>query len=238
MIVSIMQPYFFAYIGYFQLIAQCDIFVFHDDVQYMKGGWVNRNRILQNGSASWITFPVQRGAHDLAINRRTFQLIPDTKCKLLRQIHASYAQAPRFPEVFPFVEEIVACPCSNVADFNINLIKRICDRLGLRTRFVIASQLVPDNQLTGQARVIDLCLRLGATRYVNPVGGLALYQASRFAACGLELAFLKSIESPYPQFSGRPFVPFLSIIDVLMFNSDLDIAAQLARFQLLQTDTA
>ncbi len=72
MIVSIMQPYLFPYIGYFQLMASADIFVFHDDVQYIKGGWVNRNRILSSGEPCWVTLPVAARAHRLNINQRGY----------------------------------------------------------------------------------------------------------------------------------------------------------------------
>jgi WbqC-like protein family len=88
MIVSIMQPYFFPYIGYFQLAACSDIFVFHDDVQYIKGGWVNRNRILRDGQPRWLTLPVRKGASRLTIQQRQYQLDEPVTARVLRRVEA------------------------------------------------------------------------------------------------------------------------------------------------------
>jgi hypothetical protein len=123
MIISIMQPYFFPYIGYFQLIAQSDVFVFYDDVQYIKGGWVNRNRILRNGEPCWLTLPVRKEAFRLAINQRSYELERATVGRVLRRIAAAYLKAPRFEVIFPCVEELVNFGDANVAAFNMNLIE-------------------------------------------------------------------------------------------------------------------
>lgn len=235
MIVSIMHPYFFPYIGYFQLIAQSDVFILFDDVQYINRGWVNRNRILRNGEPCWLTFPVRKGSSHLAINQRYYQLEQADVERILRRIEAAYRPAPHFATVFPFVEELMNFGDANVAAFNVNLIERIAARLGIRTRFVLSSAMVKDDSLAGQERVIDMCRRLGATRYVNPVGGARLYAAERFAASGMNLSFLQPAPAAYPQF-GQPPVPDLSIIDVLMFNGDETVARLLHNYRLLTPD--
>jgi WbqC-like protein family len=231
MIVSIMHPYFFPYIGYFQLIFQSDIFVLSDDAQYINLGWVNRNRILRNGEPCWFTFPVRKGSSHLKINQRSYLLDRATIGRLLRRLEAAYRKAPHFEAIFPVVEELLSFGDANVAAFNINLIERIAARLGIATRFVLSSTMANDNSLAGQERVIDMCRRLGATHYVNPVGGLRLYTAERFAAAGMTLSFLKAGLSAYPQFEHSP-VPGLSIIDVLMFNSDEAVARLLRDYRL------
>lgn len=237
MIVSIMQPYFFPYAGYFQLIAQSDVFVFYDDVQYIKGGWINRNRILRNGAPCWLTLPVRKAASHLPINRRGYQLDRGAAGQLLRRIEAAYREAPHFAAVFPFIAELLRFGDANVAAFNVNLVERIAARLGLRTRFALSSAMAKDDGLIGQDRVIDMCRRLGATEYVNPVGGARLYAAERFAAAGMRLSFLQPGVSAYPQFGADP-VPDLSIIDVMMFNGDEAIACLLQDFRLLRPDAA
>src|SRR6185437_10468430 len=123
MIIGIMQPYFFPYIGYFQLIAHCDVFVLHDDVQYIKGGWINRNRILVNHRAVWITFPVLRAAHHCNIRDRYYSSDPEDRNRLLRRIAGAYRTSPCFGQVYPLIEEIMAFRNTNVAAFNTNLIQ-------------------------------------------------------------------------------------------------------------------
>jgi hypothetical protein len=231
MIISIMQPYFFPYIGYFQLIFQSEIFVVHDDVQYIKGGWVNRNRILRNGEPCWVTLPVRKGSSRLVINQRYYQLERTDVMRVLRRIEAAYRKAPHFDATFPLIEELLNFGNANVAAFNVNLIERIAARLAIRTRFVLSSAMVKNDVLAGQERVIDMCRRLGATHYVNPIGGVRLYRPDRFAAAGIELSFLQTVASPYPQFGQTP-VPDLSIIDILMFNSDQSVARLLRKYRL------
>src|ERR1700676_2987667 len=166
MIVSIMQPYFFPYIGYFQLIFHSDIFVLSDDVQYIKLGWVNRNRILRNGKPCWVTLPVRKGSSHLAINQRYYQLERTDVVRVLRRVEAAYRRAPGFDATFPLIEELLNFSDANVTTFNVNLIERIAARLSIGTRFVLSSAMVKDGSLTGQERVVDMCRRLGATHYV------------------------------------------------------------------------
>jgi hypothetical protein len=234
MILSIMQPYFFPYIGYFQLIAHSDVFVVHDDVQYIKGGWVNRNRLRRGGQACWITLPVLKGAHNLAINQRFYQLDPPNVRRLLRRIESYYRSAPRFDEIFPLLQDIVTLRITNVASFNLHAINRLATYLDIHTRLVVSSELSKDEHLTGQERVIDICKRLGATHYVNPIGGLKLYQPERFAREGIDLGFLESVLPSDPHFEGAT-VPYLSIIDTLMFNTNEAIAAILKAYRIIRT---
>ncbi len=231
MIVSIMQPYFFPYIGYFQLAACSDIFVFHDDVQYIKGGWVNRNRILRDGQPRWLTLPVRKGASRLTIQQRQYQLDEPVTARVLRRVEASYSKAPRFSAVFPLVEKLIKLANANVADFNDNLIERITAELGGRPKFIRSSELDKQSHLAGQERVVHICQRLGATHYVNPIGGTRLYDADRFARASIGLSFLEPAEITYPQFGDAP-VPNLSIIDVLMFNDAERVARMLKQYQL------
>jgi hypothetical protein len=236
-IVSIMQPYFFPYLGYFQLIAQSDIFVFYDDVQFIKRGWVHRNRILRDGQACWVTLPVVRVRehYNFAINERRYRLDPADISRLLRQIETAYRKAPRFREIFPLMQEIMEFRNANIAAFNVNLISRIAAHLGLRARLLLSSDICKDEQLIGQDRIIDICKRLGATRYVNAVGGARLYQAERFEHEGLDLRFLEVGTSVYPEHK-QGGLPFLSIIHTLMFSSVEVVAGMLNDCRLVRFD--
>ena len=229
---AIMQPYFFPYIGYFQLISASDLFVLHDDVQYITGGWVNRNRILLNGEDRMITFPVQKAAHSMPINERSY--VGDNKGlrRFVNQIKQAYAKAPDYQQVFPLFEELLTYHDRNVARFNENLIRRICDFVGITTRIVNSSGLDKDNSLKGQDRVLDICQRVGATDYTNPVGGVGLYHQAAFEARGITLRFLSAQDERYPQLGGQ-WIPFLSIIDVLMFNSRAEVQRLLGKYRLL-----
>src|SRR5690242_7195515 len=102
-----MQPYFLPFLGYFQLIQGADIFVIHDDVQYIKGGWINRNRILVNGAPSWITIPVLKASHRLCINQREYHLDQRIIERILRRIEGAYRHAPLFKEGFSLVQKIM-----------------------------------------------------------------------------------------------------------------------------------
>jgi hypothetical protein len=210
-----MQPYLFPYLGYFQLMATSDVFVSHDDVQYIKGGWINRNRILRNGVAEWITLPVVHAPHDRPINERQYSALPRSRAKLLRQLNAEYRKAAHFAPTMELVESALSIDEPNVARLNGHVLKEIAAAIGIRTPILESSQLDFDHALKGADRVAAICRSVGATVYLNPVGGTNLYSSTFFAARQLELRFLNPQAIPYPQ--GREgFVPWLSIIDALM----------------------
>lgn len=231
-VMAIMQPYFFPYLGYFQLINQVENFIFHDNVQYIKAGWINRNRILRARKGVWLSFPVLAAPHTRSIDQRFYQPTISNKLRLLHAIKQSYCKSPYFSEIFPLLQQIMSFNDANVANFNINLICRLAQHLKISSKFIRASDMVPNNSLKGQARVIDLCQRSGAKRYINPIGGTKLYQSSAFAEAGIDLGFLKPTIAEYQQFD-PVFVPDLSIIDVMMFNHPEQIAVMLNQCQLM-----
>jgi hypothetical protein len=231
MIVALMQPYFFPYIGYFQLMAACDLFVVRDDVQFIAGGWVNRNRILVDGKARWISMPVVRASHQLPIARRRYALNHPAAARIRRRIEAAYRQAPHFEETIAIVDHVLACDDSNVATFNTRLVMLIAERLGIHTP-VRRGTDIGGIGVTGEARVIEICVSVGASDYVNPLGGAHLYDPERFSEAGLSLRFLRPWTPLYPQFEAAP-VAALSIIDVLMFNDAARTAEMLHGYTLV-----
>ena len=214
MIVGIMQPYFFPYIGYFQLILHSDIFVFHDDVQYIKGGWINRNRIVSNNRLSWLTFPVFDASHDRFISDRHYVADQKARNRLLRRIAAAYRSAPRFKETYPLLQEIMGFADTNVVRFNVHLASRIAAYLDICTPLLLSSTLLKDSKLRGQERVIEICKCLSATHYVNPSGGRKLYDRGQFSRAGIELGFLES--AALTDNNLREFTAPMSIIHDLM----------------------
>ncbi|MFS8063614.1 MAG: WbqC family protein [Luteimonas sp.] len=232
--VALMQPYFFPYLGYFQLMHAVDCFVFYDDAQFMKGGWVNRNRLLVDGRPGWWTFPVVHASHRLPICGREYRSAPAQTARLIAQVEHAYRLAPHFGSMFPRIAGYLGSPQSNVAAFNQAHLESLARDMGLRCRFLASSELVPGTTLGGQAKVIEICRALGATHYINSPGGQALYDADVFADAGLQLGFLHPRPEPYPQF-GQPHAASLSIVDALMFNDPEHMRQLLRQYDLSET---
>jgi len=214
---GIMQPYFFPYIGYFQLIAAVDKFIIYDNIKYTKKGWINRNRMLQNGKDVMFSLPLKSDSDYLTVCER--DLATDfNRDKLLNQIKGAYRRAPYFATTFPLVEEIVRHGDANLFRFLHHSIVKTCKYLGITTEIRIASGLAIDHNLKNQTKVLALCEAVGASTYVNAIGGMELYSKETFRAKGIDLQFIQAKPLEYPQFDNQ-FVPWLSIIDVMMFNS-------------------
>jgi hypothetical protein len=211
-----MQPYFMPYIGYFQLIAAVDLFIIYDNIQYTKKGWINRNRILRNGKDAMISLPLKSDSASLDVVER--RLAEDFEPrKLMAQLAGAYHAAPFFRETFPLIEEVLLFDDPNLFRFNLNSIEKTCAHLSIATSIRSASSFNIDHGLKAQDKVLALCAAAGADIYINPIGGLSLYSKSEFQERGFELRFLRSDPFDYAQFDA-PFVPWLSIIDVMMFN--------------------
>lgn len=213
---AIMQPYFLPYIGYWQLIAAVDTFVIYDNIKYTKKGWINRNRLLRDGEPVTFSLPIAAGPDSLDVVERELAPSLDRR-KLLAQFQGAYAKAPYFAEVLPLLREIIEYPEQNLYRYVRHSVDRLCSHLGLQTRIVVSSDVPIDHDLRAQDKVLALCKSLGASEYINPIGGTELYERAVFADHELRLSFLRATPFEYPQF-GKVFVPWLSIIDLLMFN--------------------
>ncbi len=214
--VAIMQPYFFPYIGYFQLIASVDLFIVYDNIKYTKKGWINRNRMLKNGKDVMFSLSLKSDSDFLDVRDR--ELAADfSRDKLLDQISGAYRRAPYFAQTFPLIEQVVRHKEHNLFKFIHHSIVRACEHLGISTEIRISSDIPIDHDLKNQDKVLALCATVGADTYVNAIGGMELYSRDEFRARSIELKFIKSKPLEYAQF-GNEFVPWLSIIDVMMFN--------------------
>ncbi|NDV95260.1 hypothetical protein D0T84_10040 [Dysgonomonas sp. 521] len=229
--IGIMQPYFLPYIGYFQLLNAVDKYVIYDNIQYTKKGWINRNRILQNGKDLMITIPLEKDSDYLDIKDRSVSKNFDKK-KLLNQIREPYRKAPYFETVMPLIEDIVNFQEENLAYYIFNSIDKIRDYLGIDTELIVSSTIDMDHSLKGQDKVLALCKALGAKEYYNAVGGQSLYNKEDFAREGINLSFISSNPIEYKQFSNE-FVPWLSILDVMMFNPVEEIQNMLNEYKLI-----
>jgi hypothetical protein len=230
---GIMQPYFLPYIGYFQLINAVDKYVVYDDVNFIKGGWINRNKILSQGNLLTINIPTNGASSFKKINEID---VGEKKERLLKTIEQEYKKAPFYKETFSLLSDIISYNNKNLAIFLANSITKISQHLEIQTEFIISSSIKKDNELKGKNKVISICNLLEATEYYNAIGGINLYSESEFKDHGIKLSFLKTNEIFYRQFKNS-FVPSLSIVDVMMFNSIGDIKKMLHNYSLVSKET-
>jgi WbqC-like protein len=231
---AIMQPYLFPYIGYFQLMHAVDRFVIADDLAFIKQGWINRNRILVNGTASYFTVPVKRHPADALISDVDIDEGQGDRrwpATLLRTVANFYRRAPSFDAVFPMVERVIGGPFTKIADMARASLREVRGYLGIGAEIVDSSARYGNAHLKGQNRVIDTCRIERATDYVNAIGGMTMYSREAFLANGIRLHFVCSDPIEYPQFRA-PFVPSLSVIDLLMFNTPEQARELLTRYRL------
>lgn len=229
---AIMQPYFFPYIGYWQLINAVDRFVIYDDVNYIKGGWINRNRLLINGEPRYITVPLEQSSSHKLICDIVMRKSPLWRNKLVRMIEITYRKAPCFDEVFPVVEKLIRHQTDSLSDYLSNQLQTLSSFMGIDTRFVLSSRCYNNKEFTRQERILDICKHEAATVYVNLQGGRALYDTESFRNSGMDLRFMVTRPIPYKQ-RAEGFVPSLSIIDVLMENGPSEIKCHLDAFDLI-----
>lgn len=227
---GIMQPYFLPYIGYWQLINAVDSFVIYDNIQYTKKGWFNRNRFLLNGKDSLFTIPLKKDSNFLDVNERIIS--PDfNKRKLLSQLQNAYAKAPYKKEIMPFIEDIINYQNDNLFQYIYNSVAKIVDFLDINTNITVSSTININHEYKSKDKVIALCKALNAKTYINPIGGTKLYNKAEFEENGINLKFIKTNQIEYKQFN-NVFVPNLSIIDVLMFNSKEEVKEMLNQYKL------
>lgn len=228
-----MQPYFFPYLGYFQLVSSVEKFVFYDDVSYIKQGWINRNRINLNGEPWTFSIPIAK--------QSSFRQIRETKIsnhlpwreRTLKTIMQAYRRSPYFMTVFPIIEEVFNGPADSIAELAKQSVLRVSKYLSLQTFFQDSSVAYNNQDLRAEERVIDICLKEKASRYVNLVGGQELYGRDHFSREGIDLCFLQMKPIHYLQQSTHPFIPGLSIIDVLMNNSKDQLKYLIQSYEIL-----
>ena len=230
--VAIMQPYFLPYIGYFQLIKAVDTFVLYDDVNYINKGWINRNNILVNGKAFMFTIPLKEASQNKLINQIELSDDPKWRTKLLQTVGQSYKKASHFNVVYPILERVLNGASVRVSDLIFESIQEINQYLGITTTIVRSSEIYQNQNLKAQERIIDICGQENAKLYINPIGGQELYDQATFEKQSMTLRFIRTKPIVYKQFQ-NDFVPFLSILDVLMFCDVAEINNFLDLYELV-----
>lgn len=226
-----MQPYLFPYFGYFQLIQHVDKFILLDDVNYINKGWINRNNILLNSSSHLFTIPLSGASQNKLINELSVLDEFKWKNKFLKLIQTAYSKSPEYNKIFALIEKIIQFPSINLSSYILNSIHLLCQTLNIETMIIPSSEVYNNKILKAEKRILDICLKEGATEYINPIGGLGLYEKNEFEQNGIKLKFFTSEIKPYKQFNSE-FVPYLSVIDTLMFLSVKEINSKNKEFSL------
>lgn len=231
--IAIMQPYLFPYLGYFQLIEAVDTFVIYDDVQFMKGSWINRNRIQIDDQPHSFSMPVEKPSQNRLILEHLRYQPERWNDRFLKTLNRTYAGTPFYENTFALVKSILKCESIDLSSFLQNSLQKLSTHLGLKVRWKCSSTHHDRTiSLGGEERVLEICKKENADHYVNLPGGKDLYEKDTFDAFGLRLSFLQPKLLPYADDTGRPFLPALSILDFLMWVPPEEYALHLESYEL------
>ena len=230
--IAIVQPYFFPYLGYFQLINEVDQFVVYDDVNFMKKKWINRNNILIKGKPNFFVVPLKKISQNKLIKDVEIDSSSNWKTKTLKKVEMAYQKAPHFKKAFYLIENVVNQNQTHISKLAFKSLQEICNYLDITTYLKPSSVIYENSHLKSQDRIIDICNKENADHYINPIGGINLYSEESFLKHKIHLSFLKPGIVSYTQFKQK-FVPHLSILDTIMFNDVGTIHNLLKSFQLI-----
>lgn len=229
---AIMQPYFFPYLGYFQMFNAVDKFVLLDDVNFIMRGYINRNSILLNGKAHKFSIPLEKPSQNKLINETKLNFSLKDKENFLKTIQLAYKKAPFYNDFYPILKSIVLHEDNDLTKYIKISFEKVKEYLNLNTEILVSSEIQKDNSLKAQDRIIEINKQLNTSTYINAIGGQELYNKEDFKAVAIELKFIKMKPVEYKQFKNE-FVPNLSMIDVLMFNSIENILDMLNKYELV-----
>ena len=232
--IAIMQPYIFPYIGYFHLIHAADKFVFLDDVNYINRGWINRNRIIAPDKKTdhLFTIPLEKTSQNKKINEiRLHENFVKWRDTFRKTFEAGYKSAPYYENARAIVFSLLDStgPGKPIADLARKSVKSCSEYLGLKKEWVDSSSKYNNAELKKGARLIDICKQEDTNHYINAIGGQEIYTKEAFAADGIQLSFVKSDLKPYRE----PFLPGLSIIDLIAYCDPETLQEQIVSYSLL-----
>lgn len=225
MTLGIMQPYFMPYLGYFALIKHVDLFILFDTPQFIRHGWIERNKVLKpNGETLYIKVPLQKHSMDTQINKIVIKNTEDWKGKILAQLVPYKKKAPYYKEVIALLEDIFETETNSIVTLNFIALQKVCNYLDIDTPIKIWSKMELKIEIVNAPDewALNICKAMGANGYYNPPGGKNFFDSNKYTKAGIDLRFLEIEQTAYNQL-GHDFVPYLSIIDVLMFNDKVKI---------------
>lgn len=216
------------------MINAVDKFVFYDDVNFIKKGWINRNRILVNGKDYMFTVPIVKVSQNNLISESFIQkeVYVEWKNKFLQTLELNYKKAPQFLDIYTLLRTYFEGNFYTISEMAIESVRLVSEYLDLKTDYVLSSEAYNNRGMERQERLIDICKQEGSNHYINALGGQELYKKEDFLKEGIRLDFIKTLPIDYKQFNNE-FVPWLSIIDVLMFNSKEEAQEMLNKYELV-----
>ncbi len=233
---SIMQPYFLPYLGYFSLIKHTDEFILLDTVQFIRHGWIERNRILKPSDGwQYIMVPLKKYSRETIIKDIEINNDQQWKEKILAQLQHYKKQAPYFSNVIDILNEIFSKEYATIVDLNLASLKTVCNYLGINTPIQVFSLMNIDIEPANAPDewALNICKALGnVDENWNPPGGQSFFDKKKYESAGINLKFHSAILTDYDQ-KRNVFEPGLSIIDVMMFNSIEEINKMLDNYELL-----
>lgn len=231
--IAIMQPYFFPYIGYFSLIKNTEYFVFFDTPQYIRKGWINRNRIIgANGEAAFFTVPIEKTRRETPINEVNISSHTDWRNKILGQLNI-YKKAPYYKQVIELVKDVTSLQTSSISELAINSVVKTCEYLQMNIKYDVFSNLnlkLPEINAPDEW-ALYIAKELGYDTYINPPGGKSFFNRDKYLKENIDLQFLTQEIIAYNQ-KKEKFVPALSIIDVMMFCNTDEIQRMFHRYKI------
>jgi len=235
MIISAMQPYFFPYAGYFSLIIHSDIFIVMDDVQYIRRGWMHRNRILNPVKGynyihtGIIKAPVETKIRDIRLKK-------DGKWeeRFRNQLLIYQNRAPYYDWVHSFVEPFLSGNYEYLVELNQDIIQAVCNALDIKTQIMRQSEL---KEFSCEGKEPDdwglyMTKHLGGNIYLNPPGGKQIYSKEKYKKHHIELKFIENQLPEYDQ-GKEKFVKGLSILDLFMFNTKEEVKKLLNAYKII-----
>lgn len=234
--IGIMQPYFFPYIGYFSLIKNTDKFILFDPVQFIRHGWIERNRVLKP-QLGWQYIAVPLVKHELstAIKDVRINNSEDWKNRLLAQLQHYKKKSPFYKQTIEVVQKGLDIETDSIVQLNYLTLKAVCDYLEIPFDCEIFSEMnLEIEQVNAPDEwALNICKALGYKEYWNPPGGMEFFDPKKYEEAGIDLKFQKVNVQPYPQRRGPENIETgLSIIDVMMFNSPEVIKDMLDDYEL------
>lgn len=228
--IGVMQAYFIPYIGYFQLIDAVDTFIMYEYVTFRKRSWITKNRLLDKGRSQpfELNVPVSAKSSYKRIEEIEISEGNYSRKKTLKQIELNYKKALFFNDVYPLVERLISIKETSIHRYNSLIVQGICEFLEIKTKIIFenSSSIEMEEQLSKKVideeeektrRIFEICKAYKADVYINPIGGIDLYKKEPFKKEDIDLFFVETEDFSYKQFKDD-FVPYLSIIDVLMHN--------------------
>jgi len=232
---AIMQPYFLPYIGYISLVKHTDRFVLFDTVQFIRHGWIERNRVLKDSGWQYIKVPLQKHSLNTKIQEIKINNVENWRDKIFAQLQYYKRIAPYYAETIEVIKKGMAEKTDSITKLNYCMLQSVCKYLHISFNCSIFSEMDINIEAANEPDewALNICKAMGYDEYWNPPNGKSFFDPAKYVKAGIKLVFLEQVLSVYPQGKGRAnFEPGLSIVDVMMFNPVEAVNAMLDDYRI------